>query len=181
MLPPDPAGPLLYPPSLPTPLPLPSLPHMHLYGLTFGILLPALALYRADYAVAVPSLIASPADLAARNPSFGSSFGLSKREDVALFSPRDGHEHGHGHGTGAPIVELNETDVLLGHALTPLSYWSIDIDGYRPGETRHPGLMALHAIMMTLAFFGALPAGQRWSLLHRICSDSLRQELLFVP
>jgi hypothetical protein len=155
---------------------------MHLYGLTLSFLLPALALYRADYAVAVPSLIASPADLATRNPSFGLSFGLSKRED-ASFTPRDGgeHGHGHGHGTGAPIVELNETDVLLSHAPTPLSYWSIDIDGYRPGETRHPGLMVLHAIMMSLAFFGALPAGQRWSLLHRICSDSLRQELLFVP
>lgn len=133
---------------------------MHLYGLTLSFLLPALALYRADYAVAVPSLIASPADLATRNPSFGLSFGLSKRED-ASFTPRDGgeHGHGHGHGTGAPIVELNETDVLLSHAPTPLSYWSIDIDGYRPGETRHPGLMVLHAIMMSLAFFGALPAG----------------------
>lgn len=141
---------------------------MHLYGLTLGFLLPALALYIADYAVAVPSLITSPVDLVARNPSFG----LSKREDVTPFSPRDGGEHGHGHGTGALVVKLNETDVLLSHAPTPLSYWSIDIDGYRPGETRHPGLMVLHVIMMTLAFFAALPAGQRWSLLHRICSDS---------
>lgn len=173
MLPPDPAGPLLHLPSLILLFPS-SLPIMHIYGL----LLPALALYTADCAVAVPSLITSPVDLAARNPSFG----LSKREDVAPFSARDGeHGHGHGHGTGAPVVELNETDILLSHAPTPLSYWSIDIDGYRPGETRHPGLMVLHAIMMTLAFFGALPAGQRWSLLHRIYSDSLRQELLFVP
>lgn len=153
---------------------------MRLYGLTLGFLLPSLALYTADYALAVPSLIASQVDLAPRNPSFGSS----KREDVGtLFSPRDGDEHGHGHGHGnaAPIVELNETDVLLDHAPTPPSYWSIDIDGYRSGQTGHPGLMALHAIMMALAFFGALPAGQRWPLLHRVRSDSLRQELLFVP
>ncbi|KAF8264950.1 hypothetical protein EI94DRAFT_1772521 [Lactarius quietus] len=104
---------------------------------------------RTDYAVAGPSLIASPVNLAIWNPSFG----LSKREDV------DEHGHGHGHGNVAPIVELNETDVLLTHAPTPPSYWSIDIDGYGPGDTRHPGLMVLHAIMMSLAFFGALPAG----------------------
>ena len=154
---------------------------MHLHGLTLGFLLPPLALYATDYAVAVPS---SPVDLATRNPSSG----LSGREDVgasfSLLYIRDGGEHGHGHGHGkasvAPIVELNETDVLLDHAPTPPSYWSIDIDRHG-GETRHPGLMALHGLMMMLAFFGALPAGQPWSLLHRVCSDSLRQELLFVP
>ena len=148
---------------------------MHLYGLTFGFLLPSLALYAADYALAVPS---SPVDLA-RSPS-----GLSEREDAPFpqLYIRDGaeHRHGHGHGNMPPIVELNETDVLLDHAPTPPSYWSIDIDG-RGGESRHPGLMVLHGLMMTLAFFGALPAGQPWSLLHRVCSDSLRQELLFVP
>lgn len=152
---------------------------MHLYGLTLGFLLPSLALYAADYVVAVPSSITSPVNLAARNPSPG----LSKRGDVgAPFSPRDGAEHGHGHGHGnvAPVVELNETDVLLDHGPTPPSYWSIDIDGHG-GEMRHPGLMVLHALMMTLAFFGALPAGQPWSLLHCVCSESSRQELLFVP
>jgi hypothetical protein len=150
---------------------------MHLYGLTLGFLLPSLALYKADYAVAVPSMIASQADLAPWN-------GLSKREDVGISSPllyRDEHGHGHGHGNVAPIVELNETDVLLTHAPTPPSYWSLDVDGYRPGEAGHLGLMALHATMMILAFFGALPAGQRRPILHRVRSDSLRQELLFVP
>jgi hypothetical protein len=152
---------------------------MHLYGLTLGFLLPSLALYTADYAAAVPS---SPVDLGTRNPSSG----LSEREDAsAPFSPlytRDGDEHGHSHGHGnvVSVVELNETDVLLDHDPTPPSYWSIDIDDHG-GETGHPGLMALHGLMMTLAFFGALPAGQPWSLLHRVCSDSLRQELLFVP
>ncbi|KAI9447807.1 hypothetical protein H4582DRAFT_2137979 [Lactarius indigo] len=133
---------------------------MHLHGLTLGFLLPSLALYVADHAVAVPSSIEYLVDLAIRNPS-----GLSTREDVGVpFSPlsiRDGAEHGHGHGHGnvAPVVELNETDVLLYHAPTPPSYWSIDIDGHGSGEKRHPGLMVLHALMMTLAFFGALPAG----------------------
>ncbi|KAH9062182.1 hypothetical protein EDB87DRAFT_1559375 [Lactarius vividus] len=133
---------------------------MYLHSLTLGFLLPSLALYAADHAVAVPSSIKSLVDLAARNPS-----GLSTREDVGVpFSPlyiRDGAEHGHGHSHGntAPVVELNETDVLLDHFPTPPSYWSIDIDGRGSGETRHPGLMAMHALMMTLAFFGALPAG----------------------
>ena len=157
---------------------------MHLYGLTLGFLLPSLALYTADYALAVPSTIPSPRDLTMRYPSSG----LSQREGVHVpLSPlytRDGGEHGHGHGHGnaAPQVELNETDVLLDHAPTPPSYWSIDIDGHGSAETSHPGLMTLHALMMILAFFAALPAGQPWSPLHRVsCSESFRQELLFVP
>lgn len=133
---------------------------MHLYGLTLGFLLPSLALYTADCAVAVPPSFAYPVDFTTRNPS-----SVSEREHVgASFSPliiRDGDKHGHSHGHGnvAPVVKLNETDILLDHAPTPPSYWSIDIDSYGPRETRHPGLMALHALMMTLAFFGALPAG----------------------
>ncbi|KAH9173450.1 hypothetical protein EDB89DRAFT_2157570 [Lactarius sanguifluus] len=131
---------------------------MHLHGLTLGFLLPSLALYIADQAVAVPSSTEYLVDLAARNPP-----GLSPREDVGTpFSPlytRDGAKHGHGHGNMVPVVELNETDVLLDHVPTPPSYWSIDIDGRGSGETRHPGLMVMHALMMTLAFFGALPAG----------------------
>ncbi|EIN10584.1 hypothetical protein PUNSTDRAFT_125363 [Punctularia strigosozonata HHB-11173 SS5] len=65
-------------------------------------------------------------------------------------------EHGHHHG--APLTELDETQILQGHAPTPPSYWTIDID--EPGdEPRYPGLMAAHALFMSLAFFGALPAG----------------------
>ncbi|KAI0254928.1 hypothetical protein BJV78DRAFT_886943 [Lactifluus subvellereus] len=141
--------------------PFPPTP-MHLYGLTLGLLLPSLALYAADHAVAVPSLISPPANFAPRNPS---SSDLSERTDVVSslldLYVRDGDEHGHGHGhaNAAPIVELNETEVLLHHAPTPPSYWSIDIDDHTSGETRYPTLMVLHALFLTLAFFGALPAG----------------------
>ena len=152
---------------------------MHLYGLTLGFLLPSLALYAVDHAVAVPSVIAN---FAPQNPP---SSDLSKRTDVVSYS-RDGDEHGHGHGHGhgnaAPIVELNETEVLLHHAPTPPSYWSIDIDDHTSGETRYPTLMVLHALFLTVAFFGALPAGLSWSPpFSHIASDSSRQELLFVP
>ncbi|KAI0303853.1 hypothetical protein BC826DRAFT_1089177 [Russula brevipes] len=104
---------------------------MYLYGLTLAFLLPSLTLYAVD-----------PVDASL----------------LRTFPPTI-VPHGHGHENAAPIVELNETEVLLYHAPTPPSYWSIDIDGLDPGKTRHPGLMALHASFMTLAFLGALPAG----------------------
>jgi hypothetical protein len=69
-------------------------------------------------------------------------------------SGRDGHHHGH----HRPILpELNETDLLLHHAPTPPSYWSIDIDNLDPSASRYPGLMFLHALLMISAFFIALP------------------------
>jgi zinc transporter ZupT len=72
--------------------------------------------------------------------------------------PRDGHGHHHAHG--APLLELNETEVTMYHAPTSPSYWSIDIDDPHDPETpRHPGLMAAHILFMSLAFFVALPAG----------------------
>ncbi|KAJ8595304.1 hypothetical protein M405DRAFT_909338 [Rhizopogon salebrosus TDB-379] len=60
---------------------------------------------------------------------------------------------------GAPLTELNETEILQWHAPTPPSYWSIDIDDRDPSVLRYPGLMALHMVFMTLAFFVALPVG----------------------
>ncbi|KAI0751517.1 hypothetical protein C8Q80DRAFT_1099143 [Daedaleopsis nitida] len=74
--------------------------------------------------------------------------------------PRDGdHAHG-GHGHHArPIAELNETEVTLYHDPTPLSYYWIDIMESPVDETRYPGLMGLHILSMSLAFFGALPIG----------------------
>lgn len=63
---------------------------------------------------------------------------------------------GHGHHHGAPLLELNETQVLEGHAPTPPSYWSVDVDV--GGPNTHSGLMALHVVFMCLAFFVALPA-----------------------
>jgi hypothetical protein len=135
---------------------------MHLYGLPF--LLPSLALYAAESVIAVPSAIASPADLFVRGPSYPDLL-ERRRSGVGDPSPllyvRDGdeHSHGHGHGHMAPIVELNETEVLLYHPPTPPSYWTIDIDEHDSGKARHPSLMALHALFMMIAFFGALPAG----------------------
>jgi len=127
---------------------------MHLYCLTLAFLLPSLALYAPHPVTAI-----SPVDLAERNPS---SQDLSDRVDDSfslLLFKRDGHEHGHGHGHAAPLVDLNETEVLLHHASTPPSYWSIDIDDPDSGNARHPTLMFSHSLFMMLAFLGALPAG----------------------
>src|SRR5712672_3242341 len=134
---------------------------MHFHGLTLSFLLPSLATYVADSVIAIPSVIASPPDLAKRDPS---PLPLSERADVALLSVRDsdGHGHGHGDGNAVSVVEFNETEVLLYHAPTPPSYWSIDIDNSDSRKTGHPGLMALHALSMVLAFLGALPAGSSW-------------------
>jgi hypothetical protein len=127
---------------------------MHLYGPTLAFLLPSLALYAADSVIAV--------DRAIRNPS---SQDLAYRDADDSFPPllydRDG-DHGHNHGNAAPIVQLNETEVLLHHAPTPPSYWSIDFDDPDPGNARHPSLMVLHSLFMMLAFLGALPAGSSW-------------------
>ena len=151
---------------------------MHLYGLTLALLLPSLALYAPDSVTAT-----STVDLAERNPS---SQDLSDRVDgsfLPLLSERDGHEHGHGHGHGhaAPLVELNETEILLHHSPTPPSYWSIDIDDPGSGNARHPTLMLLHSLFMMLAFFGALPAGSSRHPHRHFCSDSSQQGSLFVP
>ncbi|KAH7924051.1 hypothetical protein BV22DRAFT_1035642 [Leucogyrophana mollusca] len=66
-------------------------------------------------------------------------------------------EHMHHHG--APLLELNETEISMWHGPTPPSYWSIDIEDRDPDVSRYPGLMALHVVFMSLAFFVALPAG----------------------
>lgn len=71
---------------------------------------------------------------------------------------RRDNDHMHMHH-GAPLTELNETAIIQWHAPTPPSYWSIDIEDRDPSVSRYPGLMALHVIFMTLAFFVALPVG----------------------
>ena len=158
-----------------------------MHPITFTFLLPSLALYAANPVIGTSSSVASPADLSVRNPSHPD---LAERVGVGDTTPllylRDGDEHGHGHGhhgNMAPLVELNETEVLLHHDPTPPSYWSIDIDEPDSGKSRHPGLMTLHALFMMLAFLGALPAGssRHASLIASVRSDSLRQESLFVP
>jgi hypothetical protein len=139
---------------------------MRLYGLTFAFSLPFLISYAANSVVAIPYPIPSSADLFVRDlsyPDLTGRRGSSVRDPSPLLYGRDGDEHGHGHGHGhghmAPVVQLNESEILLYHDPTPPSYWTIDIDEHDPGKTRHPGLMALHALFMMLAFFGALPAG----------------------
>lgn len=69
-----------------------------------------------------------------------------------------GHEHAHGHS--APLLELNETLILVWHKPTPPSYGTHDFED--PEVThKYPHLMALHVVFMSLAFFGALPVGER--------------------
>jgi hypothetical protein len=69
-------------------------------------------------------------------------------------------EHAHSHSHAAPLLELNETEVLIAHSPDPPSYWSYDFgdDGPSPGRT-WSGFMILHVASMSLAFFGALPIG----------------------
>ena len=71
---------------------------------------------------------------------------------------RDNHGHSHNHHA-QPLLELNETEVTLYHAPTPPSYYTIDWEdeGY---QNRHGGLMIVHGLFMSLAFFVALPMGQ---------------------
>ena len=65
----------------------------------------------------------------------------------------------HMHHSGQPMAEINETEILKWHLPTPPSYWSIDIEDHDPNVARYPGLVTLHAVFMSLAFFVSLPAG----------------------
>lgn len=68
---------------------------------------------------------------------------------------------GHHHSSHAqPLLELNETEVLLWHAPTPPSYYTIDWEGSQSTDKRYPGLIISHALFMSLAFFIALPMGE---------------------
>jgi hypothetical protein len=80
--------------------------------------------------------------------------GVSTEVSGALgLTKRDGHGHHH----GEPLLEINETEITMYHAPTPPSYWSIDVDGADLSATRHPGLMMMHGVFMSLAFFVAFP------------------------
>lgn len=123
---------------------------------TIGLLIPAIS----AVLIAATSARGSPVVL--------SNTHISRQTDVK--SPtlltrnnlivRDGHGHHNAHG--APLLRLNETEVTMYHAPTPPSYWTIDIDGIdidgnNLDASRHPGLMMLHGVLMSLAFFVALP------------------------
>ena len=85
---------------------------------------------------------------------------LSQRSEHLLVA-RDGDHGGHGgHGGHATtVVELNETEVVMTHGTTPPSYYWHDFMESSDDGNRYPGLMGLHALFMSLAFFGALPIG----------------------
>ncbi|KAI0722254.1 hypothetical protein C8T65DRAFT_628753 [Cerioporus squamosus] len=112
-------------------------------------------------ALLVPALAAALAAASAVPCSDSRSLDCVPAHTEQLLIPRDG-DHGHGgHGGhhAAPIVELNETEVTMYHAPTAPSYYWIDIMESHTDEKRYPGLMGLHALFMSLAFFGALPIG----------------------
>lgn len=81
---------------------------------------------------------------------------------------------------GQPEMEINETEILQWHLPTPPSYWSIDVENPDPDVPRYPGLMILHVVFMSLAFFVALPAGNALldnAGLHSLTLQDTKQEL----
>lgn len=69
-------------------------------------------------------------------------------------------EMAHHHHAGAPLLELNETEIALWHGSSLPSYYTIDWDGVDSIPIHYPGLIIAHAIFMCLAFFVALPLGE---------------------
>ncbi|KAE9410207.1 hypothetical protein BT96DRAFT_969869 [Gymnopus androsaceus JB14] len=100
--------------------------------------------------------------LLSASPSLAQA-GLSSRS----LSKRDGDHHINPHG--APLLELNETEVTMYHAPIPESYYTIDWDDTEHASERHPRLMFLHATFMTLAFFVALPIGIAMRSVNHAC------------
>ncbi|RPD66764.1 hypothetical protein L226DRAFT_565553 [Lentinus tigrinus ALCF2SS1-7] len=111
-------------------------------------------------ALLIPALAAALAAASAVPCLDSRSLDCAPAYSEPLLVTRDG-DHGHGgHGHhAAPLTELNETEVTMYHAPTAPSYYWIDIMESHGDEKRYPGLMGLHALFMSLAFFGALPIG----------------------
>lgn len=91
------------------------------------------------------------------------------REGRPVLIARQGHDHGHGHGHAAPLLVLNETDLLLYHEPSPPSYGTHDFEDLSV-EHKYPYLMALHVFFMGTAFFGALPIGVSYPLFPHIAN-----------
>ncbi|KAJ3575156.1 hypothetical protein NP233_g1288 [Leucocoprinus birnbaumii] len=90
------------------------------------------------------------------HPSPASSQEIAVRDGSRSLFVRDGgHDHHSSHAQ--PLLELNETEILMWHAPTPPSYYTIDWEEPENADKRHPGLMVSHAVFMSLAFFIALP------------------------
>lgn len=64
----------------------------------------------------------------------------------------------HYHHKGAPLLEINEAEVLSKHKPTPPSYYTADWED-EDRHSRHGGLMMVHGIFMGLAFFVSWPLG----------------------
>jgi len=94
-----------------------------------------------------------PHDLHALDRLVASGSDTSSYEETLY--RRDGDHH----HMGAPLVQLNETEIAMSHQPTPPSYYWSDIMDTQ-GERRYPGLMAVHVLSMGFAFFGALPVGK---------------------
>ncbi|PFH52536.1 hypothetical protein AMATHDRAFT_74024 [Amanita thiersii Skay4041] len=82
----------------------------------------------------------------------------AERAEGTSVGLRDGDHGSHNHHA-VPLLELNETEILMYHAPTPPSYYTIDFEETESDAARHPGLIVSHALFMSLAFFGALPIG----------------------
>lgn len=73
---------------------------------------------------------------------------------VPTHAHRVDDEHSHHHSHVPPLVELNETLILLTHSPDPPSYFDFD-----QSDEGKPALLYIHIVLMSFAFFGLLPLG----------------------
>lgn len=84
---------------------------------------------------------------------------------ISMPSPMTHDEHSHGRHN-APLLELNETEILQGHAPDPLSYWSHDYELSKDQDFNNwRSLMILHVLGSSTALFVLLPIGEPGSVL----------------
>lgn len=77
---------------------------------------------------------------------------MSEMNSTVALHLESAHSHGHSHA--APLLEINETQVLLTHNPDPPSYWDYD-----QTEEGKPAVLYIHIALMCLAFFILLPLG----------------------
>lgn len=73
---------------------------------------------------------------------------------VPTHAHRVDDEHIHHHSHAPPLVELNETLILLTHSPDPPSYFDYD-----QSDEGKPALLYIHIVLMSFAFFVLLPLG----------------------
>ncbi|GAA94451.1 uncharacterized protein L969DRAFT_269778 [Mixia osmundae IAM 14324] len=96
----------------------------------------------------------------AEQPAASSGSVASSPSTMSHSQMSGGHHHGNSHV--APLLELNETDVLLWHGPDPISYWSYD---GQEGD-RHASRMTAHVVLMLFAFFILLPIALMMKTAH---------------